>query len=128
MRFTFSYKCRIWICNRFNDSAHTSLVTCLFHQSPSAHESHLSLTILASAPGQQKIGGDMGLERDLFLSPPDANLVCDLCNDVMDNPTTACGEGHTFCGPCLANAMGVPPPKTGTSWNHTWLAASTTRW
>lgn len=55
----------------------------------------------------------MGHDTQLFLSQPvDDNLLCGLCLDVFDKPTTACTEGHTFCAECLASIH--PPPRCPT--------------
>ncbi|KAL9181876.1 hypothetical protein ACHAXT_012219 [Thalassiosira profunda] len=31
----------------------------------------------------------------------DENLRCTICLEACMDATTACNEGHTFCGPCL---------------------------
>ncbi len=38
---------------------------------------------------------------ELFVTRPDESLICAICHEVFDNPTTVCGEGHSFCAGCL---------------------------
>ena len=48
----------------------------------------------------------MGFGTDLFVSQPvDDNLICGLCLEVLDKPTSACIEGHIFCAACLAKVV-----------------------
>ena len=43
----------------------------------------------------------MGLPIDLFLHKPDPHLICPICHEVLDNPTSLqCG--HHFCRSCLS--------------------------
>ena len=42
----------------------------------------------------------MGYDRSLFLTAPDASLVCSICQDVLEDPRSLrCG--HSFCAECL---------------------------
>ena len=42
----------------------------------------------------------MGYDPSLFLTPPDASLVCSICQDVLEDPRSLrCG--HSFCADCL---------------------------
>ena len=50
----------------------------------------------------------MGFDTGLLLDPLNEDLVCALCHDVMQRPTTACNEGHTYCRDCIDN---VPSPR-----------------
>ena len=68
----------------------------------------------------------MGYDLSLFLTAPDASLVCSICQDVLENPRSLrCG--HSFCAECLrdqaaahtarreqsrggTNRLGVHPP------------------
>ena len=50
----------------------------------------------------------MGWPSQLFLDPPDDDLVCGICFDVLRDPQSACTHGHTYCGGCLARCSGCP--------------------
>ena len=43
----------------------------------------------------------MGFDTALLLDPLNEDLVCVLCHDVMQKPTTVCSEGHTYCRDCV---------------------------
>ena len=44
----------------------------------------------------------MGHDTTHFLvQPVDENFICGICHDVLLKPTSACGDGHTFCAACL---------------------------
>eukprot|EP00978_Attheya_sp_CCMP212_P042703 scaffold265001_cov40-Attheya_sp.AAC.1 len=44
----------------------------------------------------------MGFDSELFLDKEiDSNLICVICYDVFEKPTTLCTEGHTFCRSCI---------------------------
>jgi hypothetical protein len=48
----------------------------------------------------------MGFETELFVKQPvDDNLMCHICHDVLEKPTTICGEGHMFCADCVHDWM-----------------------
>ncbi|KAL7530884.1 hypothetical protein ACHAXR_003732 [Thalassiosira sp. AJA248-18] len=54
----------------------------------------------------------MGLPIDLFTDTPDPNLLCPICQDVLDDPSSLqCG--HLFCRSCLLSytEIGSPPTK-----------------
>ena len=38
-----------------------------------------------------------------FIGPVDDELKCGVCLDVLDDPVTVNGCGHTFCRPCIAS-------------------------
>jgi len=42
----------------------------------------------------------MGLDPGLFLSPPDSNLVCTICHEVLEAPR-CCQQGHSYCMKCI---------------------------
>eukprot|EP01112_Ceratiomyxa_fruticulosa_P002429 TRINITY_DN1253_c0_g1_i3.p1 TRINITY_DN1253_c0_g1~~TRINITY_DN1253_c0_g1_i3.p1 ORF type:complete len:354 (-),score=66.25 TRINITY_DN1253_c0_g1_i3:360-1421(-) len=45
-----------------------------------------------------------GRDPDLFLLPPDPDLLCSICHLVLFDPLdTPCG--HTFCAPCIKRAL-----------------------
>lgn len=50
----------------------------------------------------------MGFDTGILLDPLNEDLVCALCHDVIQRPTTVCSEGHTYCRECVEN---VPPPR-----------------
>ena len=43
----------------------------------------------------------MGFDRSLFLTEPNDDFICIVCDGVLDTPVSACTEGHTFCRKCL---------------------------
>ena len=43
----------------------------------------------------------MGLDVDLFVSPPSDDLLCAICSGALQKPVS-CTEGHTFCGDCVS--------------------------
>jgi hypothetical protein len=42
----------------------------------------------------------MGFSPSLFIDEPNQELICAICHDVQDTPTS-CPCGHTFCDDCL---------------------------
>ena len=46
----------------------------------------------------------MSVELCLTL-PLDEDLRCGVCHDVLDQPTSGCGEGHVFCHRCLLRSL-----------------------
>jgi len=54
----------------------------------------------------------MGFDIDLFVRQPvDANLVCSICQEIQENPTSCCTNGHTFCHVCIE--MWAQSPQIG---------------
>ena len=54
----------------------------------------------------------MGFDIDLFVRQPvDANLVCSICQEIQENPTSCCTNGHTFCHVCIE--MWTQSPQIG---------------
>jgi hypothetical protein len=46
----------------------------------------------------------MGIDKDLFTMPPDANLLCSICHGVFEDPRLlTCG--HVFCEDCIRQAL-----------------------
>ena len=43
----------------------------------------------------------MGFERVLFEDAVDEDFICSICQDVLENPVSACVEGHTHCEQCI---------------------------
>ena len=48
----------------------------------------------------------MGIPTDIFVTPPDTNLVCVICHDVFDDPVSLQSCGHTFCRSCISQVPG----------------------
>ena len=48
----------------------------------------------------------MGLDKDLFTSPPDDNFLCSICYGVFQDPSSlTCG--HVFCEDCIRQALDI---------------------
>ena len=46
----------------------------------------------------------MGHSVELFTQqPPNPDIVCSICTDVVKDARTACEEGHVFCEPCITH-------------------------
>lgn len=44
----------------------------------------------------------MGFDPALFVNQPvDEYAICSICQDVMDQPTMVCNQGHSFCLDCI---------------------------
>ena len=60
----------------------------------------------------------MGHSVELFTQqPPNPDIVCSVCTDVVKDARTACEEGHVFCEPCITHprstANGCPTCRSG---------------
>jgi len=50
----------------------------------------------------------MGFPKTAFSEPPLDDFLCTACSNVLEDPESACEEGHTFCRECLVDCSSCP--------------------
>jgi hypothetical protein len=55
-------------------------------------------------PDSQQQQEEGGYPCSMFVTPPEADLKCSICIDVLRDPVQVCGNRHTYCTHCIAQS------------------------